>query len=69
MAFDSFGNIWVADYGNNRVQKFLLENGIFGKKNFILLFASTGSTYLNEQVRSEGYFQIITESPRLALFR
>ena len=25
MAFDSFGNIWVADYENQRVQKFLLE--------------------------------------------
>ena len=34
MAFDSFGNIWVADYGNNRVQKFLLENGTHGKQLF-----------------------------------
>ena len=32
MAFDSFGNIWVADYYNNRVQKFLLENDTYGKK-------------------------------------
>ena len=35
MAFDSYGNIWVADYENKRVQKFLLENSSYGKPTII----------------------------------
>ena len=31
LAFDSFGNLWVADHDNNRFQKFLLDNGSSGK--------------------------------------
>ena len=31
LAFDGFGNIWVADHGNNRFQKFRLDNGSSGK--------------------------------------
>ena len=30
MSFDSFGNIWVADSNNNRIQKFVLNNDTCG---------------------------------------
>ena len=31
MAFDSYGNIWVADYNNARIQKFILNPNISGR--------------------------------------
>ena len=33
MSFDTYGNIWVADYNNNRVQKFLIADGSLGKSH------------------------------------
>ena len=32
MSFDTYGNLWVADVNNNRVQKFTLSNGFLGKR-------------------------------------
>ena len=31
MAFDSYGNMWVADYNNARIQKFILNPNISGR--------------------------------------
>ena len=31
MSFDTDGNMWVADYGNRRIQKFLLIISLYGK--------------------------------------
>ena len=31
MSFDSYGNIWVADYSNTRIQKFVLSNNALSK--------------------------------------
>ena len=31
MAFDSYGNIWIADYNNARIQKFILNPNISGR--------------------------------------
>jgi hypothetical protein len=36
MAFDSYGNIFVTDVYNNRIQKFVLNNNVCGKYNHIL---------------------------------
>jgi hypothetical protein len=31
LSFDSFGNIFVADFSNHRIQKFILEDNFCGK--------------------------------------
>ena len=36
MSFDSNGNMWVADYDNRRVQKFILRNHSTGKHDLIV---------------------------------
>lgn len=38
LSFDNYGNIFVTDSGNNRVQKFILENKFCGKlKRYVIL--------------------------------
>ena len=36
MSFDSDGNIWVADSGNNRIQKFVLKNTSSGTSHLLV---------------------------------
>ena len=43
MAFDSLGNIWVADHGNNRIQKFPVLHGSCGKHALSSVFDFTNA--------------------------
>jgi hypothetical protein len=40
LSFDSFGNMYVTDSQNNRVQKFLLSTNSCGRYGYILLYTS-----------------------------
>ena len=49
MSFDSDGNIWVADTGNSRIQKFLLQTSSSGKAFSVLSLVSSLDIVLLER--------------------
>jgi len=45
MSFDSYGNIYVTDTGNDRIQK-IVKNNICGKKFYLITFNGKNRTFL-----------------------
>ena len=45
LSFDSYGNLFVIEYGNSRLQKFFLSSNSCGKSSASKTFASSSQTY------------------------
>ncbi|CAF1506830.1 unnamed protein product [Adineta ricciae] len=63
LAFDTYGNIYVTDYANNRIQKFILLNNSYGKTtSFINQITSTATTAVTTEIPTSSAIDSITST-------